>query len=145
MFLLFSSDCAFSPFPSSGSDWLHALWLACLKKLHPHCNHFIVKLYPDSLILKMEVACFEMLVSTCLATQCQQPGDYNVNWFSKNRIPFFPAYNAHPKLFCIPFEVQITRTTFVTLCIYLCTDNLVICGQLENCTLTFFVCIGPER
>ena len=23
------------------------------------------------------------------------------------------------------------------LCMYLCTDHLVICGQLENCTLTF--------
>jgi hypothetical protein len=32
------------------------------------------------------------------------------------KVPYFPAYsahltyNAHPKLFCIPFEVQITRT-----------------------------------
>jgi mitofusin len=25
-------------------------------------------------------------------------------------IPYFPTDNAHPKLFCIPFEVQITRT-----------------------------------
>jgi hypothetical protein len=25
-------------------------------------------------------------------------------------ITYFPAYSAHPKLFCIPFEVQITRT-----------------------------------
>jgi hypothetical protein len=59
-------------------------------------------------------------------------------------IPYFPAYsaqltyNAHPKLFCIPFEVQIMHTTFVTLYMYLCTDHQVICGQLENCTLTFF-------
>jgi hypothetical protein len=66
-------------------------------------------------------------------------------------LPYFLAYsahlkyNAHPKLFCISFEVQITCTTFVTLCMYLCTDHLVICGQLENCTLTFFVSIGPER
>jgi hypothetical protein len=68
-----------------------------------------------------------------------------------SRVPYFPAYsahltyNAHPKLFCIPFEVQITCTTFLTLCMYLCTDHLVIYGQLENCTLTFFVSIGPER
>jgi hypothetical protein len=70
---------------------------------------------------------------------------------SKDKIPYFPAYsahltyNAHTKLFCIPFEVQITRTTFVTLCMYLCTDHLLIYGQLEKCTLTFFVSIGLER
>jgi hypothetical protein len=28
----------------------------------------------------------------------------------KKHIPYFPAYSAHPKLFCIPFEVQMTRT-----------------------------------
>jgi hypothetical protein len=66
-------------------------------------------------------------------------------------VPYFPAYsahltyNAHPKLFAIPFEVQITRTTFVTLCMYLCTDHLVICGQLENCTLTFFCVHWPRK
>ena len=25
----------------------------------------------------------------------------------------------------------------MTLCVYLCTDHREICGQLENCTLTF--------
>jgi hypothetical protein len=51
------------------------------------------------------------------------------------RLPYFPAYsthltyNAHPKLFCIPFEVQLMHTTFVTLCMYLCMDHLVICDH----------------
>jgi hypothetical protein len=79
MFLLFASDYALSPFPSSGFDWLHAF----IQKLHP-CNHFIVKLQRDSLILKMKIARSQKLVSTFLASQCQKPGDHNVNLFSKN-------------------------------------------------------------
>ena len=84
MSLLFTSDYTLSSFPSSGFDWLHALHLVYIQKLHPHYNHFIVKLRPDSLILKMEVACSSKLVSTYLATQCQKLGGHKVNLFSKN-------------------------------------------------------------
>ena len=30
--------------------------------------------------------------------------------FFRLQVPYFPTDNAHPKLFYIPFEVQITRT-----------------------------------
>jgi len=33
----------------------------------------------------MEVASSQMLVSTYLATQCQKPGDHDVNLFSKGK------------------------------------------------------------
>jgi hypothetical protein len=82
MFLLFASDYALSPFPSSGFDWLHALHFVYVQKLH--CNQFIVKPGPDPLILKMKVACSQKLVSTYLASHCQKAGDHNVNIFSKN-------------------------------------------------------------
>ena len=54
--------------------------------------------------------------------------EFQVVCTNQNQVPYFPTDNAH-----LTYNAHIT---FVTLCMYLCTDHLVICGQLENCTLT---------